>query len=220
MKCFLLLFKFKQGVGFKIVRDHTWVQLSEYVHHSIHVWNAWHVIKSRPCFIEVWQIEMFRHSCQAEASENDHCLCKTISGLALVAFVRHLTFFHTRGCFEYVLILFTPNKSLMLVAFLTGGSNASLSKALKHCMVSVATFAMDLYFWPESFRSFRSELAELFLPLSTDACMEDFHDLILKISCGGTGNKSGTSASGMANVSLFHLLTAMRQLELHSIHTS
>ena len=110
----------------------------------------------------------------------------------------------------------------MLVAFLTGGSNASLSKALKHCMVSVATFAMDLYFWPESFRSFRTELAELFLPLSTDACMEDFHDLILKISCGGTGNKSGTSASGMANVSLFslHLLTAMCQLELHSIHTS
>ena len=91
----------------------------------------------------------------------------------------------------------------MHVVFLTGGSNASLSKALKHCMVSVATFAMDLYFWPESFRSFRSELAELFLPLSTDACMEDFHDLILKISCGGTGNKSGTSASGMANDSLF-----------------
>ena len=54
-------------------------------------------------------------------------------------------------------------------------------KTLKHCLMAVATFAKDLFFWPESFRSFRSELSELFFPLVMDGCMEDMHDLVIKI---------------------------------------
>ena len=80
------------------------------------------------------------------------------------------------------------------VSALTGEPSES-QKALKHCMTAVATFAMDLFFWPESFRSFRAELSELFFPLVMDGCMEDMHELVIKIPhriMGGTAVPGGT----------------------------
>ena len=86
----------------------------------------------------------------------------------------------------------------MRVSIFLGWAGNNISPALKHCLMSVATFAMDLFFWPESFRSFRSELSELFFPLVMDGCMEDMHDLVIKIPQrimlgGSSGTATGST---------------------------